>query len=107
MSEPCEFGPPHEPFGCLVHLGGIRMRLDAERCDRAEPALDPPGSAASSKAAASPDEALDVERLYRAVLDELVVLWGEPSDGISRRVRPIVARNIAERYAALDREAGR
>jgi hypothetical protein len=26
---------------------------------------------------------VDVERLYRAIVDELVVLWGEPSDAIS------------------------
>lgn len=47
------------------------------------------------------DEGLDVERLYHAIVDELVVLWGEPSDAISTQVRPIVARSIAERYAAL------
>lgn len=49
----------------------------------------------------APADDLDVERLYRAIVDELVVLWGEPSDAISVQVRPIVARSIANRYAAL------
>jgi hypothetical protein len=44
---------------------------------------------------------IDVEALYQAITDELVVLWGEPSDAISAQVRPIVARSIAERYARL------
>lgn len=55
-------------------------------------------------------EGLDVERLYRAILDELAILWGEPSDGISSQVRPILARQIVDRYLsqpdATD-EAGR
>ena len=44
---------------------------------------------------------LDVDRLHRAILDELAELWGEPSDGISAQIRPIVARNIIDRYARL------
>ena len=48
----------------------------------------------------SPDT-LDVDRLHRAILDELAELWGEPSDGISAQIRPIVARNIIDRYARL------
>lgn len=38
----CEFGPPHEPFGCLVHHG-IRTRLTDIRCNRAyrrDPGVD-------------------------------------------------------------------
>ena len=47
-------------------------------------------------AAALPDVAV----LNQAILDELAVLWGEPSDGISKVVRPQVAVNIVERYRA-------
>ena len=32
-TRPCEFGPPHEPFGCKVHYG-IRRRLDETTCNR-------------------------------------------------------------------------
>lgn len=53
------------------------------------------------EAALASEGGLDEERLYRAIVDELVVLWGEPSDGISTQIRPIVARSIADRYARL------
>ena len=50
----------------------------------------------------APRGKLDVEGLYAAIVAELVVLWGEPSDAVSTQVRPIVARNIADRYVASE-----
>lgn len=38
--------------------------------------------------------------LYDAIVAELVVLWGEPSDVVSSQVRPQVAEAIAEHYRA-------
>ena len=85
----------------------LSARQAADWCDACWTAPDSEwavaGQARTALAARLAQE-LDAERLHQAFIEELAILWGEPSDGISAQIRPIFVRQVIERYARLAQE---